>query len=118
MQQASKTGRYSTQHLGRWSGATRIGRFNQIAGGEQNNDFTAIFGSFDTGEREQLTVAVQLDGSGTLYAINSFDDLFAIGERGADHPALVPETPGTGLLIGFAFVGTLRLSSFRHVSAS
>jgi hypothetical protein len=87
---------------------------SQIPGGEEPEDFISITGSFNTGSKSQLTITFQLDGSGTIYAINSFDDFFAISEPRATRgqSTVAPDASNTSylMMLGLGFVGALRLS--------
>jgi hypothetical protein len=68
-----------------------------IPGGQAPANFLQISASFNTGARDHLTLAFELDGSGNGFAINSFDDFYALTE-----PAQTTQTPDggkTGILV-------------------
>jgi hypothetical protein len=77
-----------------------------IPGGQDPSDFLQISGVVNTGTRTELNVTFQLDGSGTKFADNSFDDFYAITEN----PLVangVPEGGATILLTFAAATATL-----------
>ena len=51
-----------------------------IPGGQGSSDFLQVSGVVNTGARTELNIIFQLDGSGRNFAINSFDDFYAITE--------------------------------------
>ena len=58
-----------------------------IPGGTAPADFLQIAGTFNTGTRTSVTVAFQMDGSGTEYAINSFDDFYLMSNAAVPEPS-------------------------------
>jgi hypothetical protein len=68
----------------------------EIPGGQSPADFLQVSASFNTGARDQLTLTFKLDGSGRGFAINSFDDFFALTEPASVAQAPVTQTPDAG----------------------
>jgi hypothetical protein len=70
----------------------------QIPGGTSPSDFLEVSGSVQTGQKTQLTITFQLDGSGNFFAVNSYDDFYAMTEAAA-FVAATPDQGGTAFLL-------------------